>query len=182
MVEAISIPKKTSSKVFDIPNSYFYFVVPHTYEHSTQLHTFKEYAKTKSSISLCHEDLNDRNFSRVSSKLEPGKRYMVRIVRVLKKASSTVCVSFLRKQKRLIFVGAQGLTFIQREISGRFPTETATFSFDEKEMLGTENGKTIIPFIHREFCPPASYDWQASVAPWEEHLDEGDCILCVYEI
>lgn len=103
MVEAISYAKKTSSKVFDTPYAYFSFVTPDTYDHDAQLQSFKEFAKTKSSFSFFHEDLKDSNFSRVSNKLEPGRKYVVRIIEVQQKVTTTFCYSYLKKTKGLNF-------------------------------------------------------------------------------
>lgn len=128
----------------------FEFTVPADYKHDTQLETFaKETKKLKTTCNF-NGDLNSKNFAKATNKLEPGKKYRVRIFPIL---SSTVtsedCMTFLKKQEAIL-VGGQGITLLQGQKADEFPVGKWTVSFDEKDALWTDSGGNHrVPLVHR---------------------------------
>lgn len=125
----------------------FKFTVPSDYNHEEQLKAFGK--KYKKEFYFYNDDITDKNFAKVSTKLIPGKTYTVKMFPILQTVSSEDCMTFLKKQNA-IFVGAQGLSLLRNEDKEKFPVGKWTVSFDEKENLWKDaDGYHRVPVVDR---------------------------------
>ena len=104
--------------------------VPEFYDHINQLGSLD-----KKKIYRIDKLLSDKNFSKVTNRLEVGKEYLVQIFQLKKNASSKACLNFLKSQKSYILVGAQGLTLLWQLNKKMFPIGKGVVSFDNKHSL-----------------------------------------------
>lgn len=160
------------------PIKNFSIIIPSDYNHETEISNFiKSFGKNKTTQFCCF-DLSLKNFKKTTKKLEPGKRYQVKFFPVVGSVSTEECLSFMEKQGA-IFVGAQGLTLLQRIKSEEFPIGKRVISLDKKESLEINNqGLSVFPEIRRL----NGGDWWLSSCLYEENNINKDFVLvCFFE-
>jgi len=167
-------PAETDDKRFQLVKT-FKLTVPHDYVHETQLTTFSE--------KHCHEfisphiKITDQKFANASTRLLPGKKYLVKIFQITQRVSSTYCLSFLKKQQA-IFTGAQGISLVWEQKKEMLPTNKFTVSFDEKKALWLDNvGHYRVPGINLTADNRASFSSGNFGMPWDNI-----CLLCFCEL
>lgn len=149
----------------------FEFTVPADYKHDTQLDTFAKKTKKLKTTYHFNDDLNSKNFAKATNKLEPGKKYRVRIFPILSKVTSKDCITFLKKQGAIL-VGGQGVTLLQDQKADEFPVGKWTVSFDEKDALWTDSvGDHWVPYVHRHSVGDWGFDLGCFGGGW--------CSLCL---
>lgn len=83
----------------------------------------------------------DENLSKVSHKLVPGKEYLVSLFPILSpEVTMDDCIEFLKK-KNALFVGAQGIVFLQEHYPELLPVQKYLLSLDEKKNLWVDEKK-----------------------------------------
>lgn len=98
------------------------FTAPADYNHDTQVETFEKKTRKLKSTYCYNDALTSKNFSKATNKLVPGKTYAVKIFPLLEGGiSSEDCLAFLASNNATL-VGAQGLTALQNDQPGIFPT------------------------------------------------------------
>jgi hypothetical protein len=112
----------------------FEFMVPADYDHDTQIEDFVR--KTKPLATTYHFDgyLNRKNFTQVATRLEPGKKYRIRMFPVVEVATTGDCLGFL-EEKNAVLVTAQGITLLQSHHPDKFPIFKWVVSLDERDYL-----------------------------------------------
>ncbi len=142
----------------------FEVVVPKDYDHTTRLTTFEE-AQGKE-FSFYHEAITDPNFTKVTTKLIPGRKFMVKVFQIKKTVSSEDCLAFLKNQQAVL-VGAQGATLAYEQGKDKLPIGRWSISFDEKNALPFVDGCHRVPCVHRVsggdskfFLDRFDYDWR----------------------
>lgn len=156
----------------------FEFTVPADYKHDTQLDTFAKKTEKLKTTYYFNDDLNSKNFAKATNKLEPGKKYRVRIFPILSTVTSEDCMTFLKKQ-RAILVGGQGVTLLQDKKADEFPVGKHTVSFDEKDALWTDSdGYHRVPCVYR----PSGGDWEFRLGGFEDAWGDGGCLLCFCDL
>jgi hypothetical protein len=110
------------------------FTVPTDYNHDTQVDVFGKKTRSLKSTHYYNDELTSKNFAKVTSKLEPGKTYAIKMFPISETVKSEDCLAFLTSNNATL-VGAQGLTALQNDQPEIFPTGKWTVSFDEKDAL-----------------------------------------------
>lgn len=155
----------------------FELTVPNDYNHSTWLDSFMAYNKIGR-----YEDSNyitDKNFSNVTTKLQPGKTYLVKIFVVAGKSNFIFdyekCMEFLKSQNA-IFTGAQGLTLAWKLYPNEFWDGIYTVSLDEKNALFSDSSSYYFPY-------EASGEFGVSILGKENsfYFSRGQNILAFFE-
>mgnify|MGYP001598746082 CR=1 FL=1 len=151
----------------------FDLVVPKSYNHATQLDSFRR--EHPENLSYYDRLITDENFGRATTKLAPGQRFEVEIFQIMEIVTSNDCMRFLRA-KKAILTGAQGASLVWQEKKEELPLDKWHASFDEKEALLVTNGSHRLPFIRhysdgsREFVLGCfERDWGGS-----------SCLLCFH--
>lgn len=156
----------------------FNFTVPADYKHGTQIDTFVKKAKKLKTTRFFGNDLTSNNFAKATNKLEPGKKYRVRIFPVLQTVTSEDCITFLHKQGAIL-VGGQGVTLLQDQNAAAFPVGKWTVSFDEKDALWTDSdGYHGVPVVHRY----SDGDWEFDLGYFEFDWDDDHCLVCFCDL
>jgi hypothetical protein len=155
----------------------FDLTVPKGYNHDTQLATFASYAK-KEKFYHYSEAIMDKNFSKATNKLVPGKTYGVKIFQIKARVTSEDCLAFLASQ-RAILVGAQGISLARQLKKEQFPVGKWTVSFDEKDALWTVDvGNHWVPHVDR--C--SGGDWNFDLGSFEIDWNDGCCLVCFCDL
>ncbi len=89
----------------------------------------------------------DSRFASVSHRLEPGKQYLVQLVRVLQPLSGQECVE-LYKRRGALLTGAQGLIFVSERFSSYWQPSSTLLSFDERDCLPVHHQVAVLPQLH----------------------------------
>ncbi len=156
----------------------FEFTVPADYKHDTQLDTFAKKTKKLPTTYYFNDDLNSKNFAKATNKLEPGKKYRVRIFPILSTVTSEDCMTFLKKQGAIL-VGGQGVTLLQDQKADEFPVGKWTVSFDEKDALWTDSvGYHGVPFVYRH----SDGGWEFYLGYFEFDWSGDFCLLCFCDL
>lgn len=159
----------------------FEFTVPVDYKHDTQLDTFAKKTKKLKTTHSFNDDLSDKNFAKATNKLEPGKKYRVRIFPVLERVTSEDCMTFLKKLGAVL-VGGQGVTLLQDTKADEFPVDNVgkwTVSFDEKDALWEDSdGNHRAPCVYRDYYR----NWEFGLGYFEGDGNDGHCLLCFCEL
>ena len=153
----------------------FPLIVPVNYVHDTQLTKFREANHNK--FTLYNNDITDQNFSKVTTKLVPGRKFNVKIfaINIGKYVSSKGCLIFLRKQKA-VFVGTQGASLIWQKKKEKLPINKWSISFDEKKALWKEPRGyfEMLPCVDRF----SAYDWRFHLVLFRSYWSDNDCLIC----
>ncbi len=150
-------------------------VVPQYYNHGTWLATFAEKTKGLPDTDYYNNELIDTNFSKVSNKLVPGKKYKAKLFPILENnVPSEDCLSILKGQGATL-VGAQGIMLLQHLNKGFFPIDKRTVSFDEKNRLWKDaKGYHRVPFVDRD----SGGGWVFSLGCFEGQWLDIRCLVC----
>jgi len=153
------------------------FTVPKDYNHPTQLASFAKENRKK--FYFYNDNITDRNFAKVTNKLVPGKTYEAKIFKITKRVTSEDCLAFLKKTQKAIFVGAQGISVVWQQAKEQFPKGKWTVSFDEKDAFWQDaNGRRGVPRVGRN----VGDGWFFDLGRFEGDLDDGDCLLCLFDL
>jgi len=153
------------------------FTVPKDYNHPTQLASFAKENRRK--FYFYNSKIKDRNFAKVTNKLVPGKTYEAKIFKITKRVTSEDCLAFRKKTQKAIFVGAQGISVVWQQAKEQFPKGKWTVSFDEKDAFWQDaNGRRGVPRVGRNIGD----GWFFDLGRFEGDLDDGDCLLCLFDL
>lgn len=123
----------------------FELTVPATYDHSTQLASFR--GNHRKDFYYYNVAIVDENFAKVTNKLVPGRTYTVKIFGINQSVSSEDCLAFLETQNAML-VGAQGISLVWEYRKEEFPISKYTLSFDKKDALWkVAVGDLRMPFV-----------------------------------
>ena len=164
----------------------FPLIVPNTYQHATQLISFRR--KHHGRFYFYHGDITDGNFSLASAQLIPGKTYLVRFFEIVSpKEPSEACMEFLHLQKTIL-VNAQGLSFVWEQSRREFPQGKSVWSFDRKGSLfvvkdgfpddDDRDGDHMVPRICRS---SDGLTWGFGLSRFEADLQHNCCLLSVQD-
>jgi hypothetical protein len=111
-------------------------LIPKNYVHSTQITFFSSKHKNKFEFK---KSLRDKDFTKTSHKLIPGKKYTFKIFMPIISGhthySHSDVMKFFKSQK-VFPIGAQGLTFIWPSLKKNFPNGITLAAFDDKNCCG----------------------------------------------
>ncbi len=161
---------------FKLLNS-FEFMVSENYVHETQIASFNK--KNRKDFYYYNDNITDKNFARVGTKLVPGRTYTVKIFQILKSVSSEKILEFLDAQEGNCFVGAQGLAALWEDNKEIFPIGKWTIAIDRKDNLWIDaGGNRGVPDVNRY----SGGDWDFRLDRFDGDWDTGDCVLCVCDL
>ena len=165
-------------KYFGAPLIDFELTVPTDYNHDTQIDTFAAKTKKLLTTHYFNKNLTSSNFAKATNKLEPGKKYRVRIFPILSTVSSVDCVIFLKKQGAIL-VGGQGVTLLQDQKADEFPVGKWTVSFDEKDALWeSAAGHHMVSHVDQY----SGGGWGFNLGCFKGDWCDINCLLCVTEV
>jgi len=153
------------------------FMVPEDHDPDFHFKNFCDKYRHGPSTLRFWEESYIQMFMNPSHELQPGKKYSVQFLRVLRSISSEDCIKFLSEEMSAILVGAKGLAFIQGIHPKEFPGDRCCVSFDKNDRLPKDpKGFHQIPKICR-------HDSQLSFSgkDFEGHLFPGDVVVCFKE-
>lgn len=151
----------------------FSVTVPLDYVHANRLETFKK--KNEKKLHFFSIGITDENF-RKSTKLEPGRKFTVRIFgqNISGITTSDERMAFLQS-KKAVFVGAQGASLVLEEKSQELPRGFSYCSFDEKNALWRNgDGFHRLPLINVSVAGDIDFDLGMFEKPWNSQV----CMLC----
>lgn len=125
-------------KRFGVPIE-FNLTVPADYNHDKQIDTSAQKAKGEKTTYYYNDDLNSKNFTKATRKLEPGKTYNVKIIPILEGVTSEDCLTILSRYNAIL-VGGQGATLVYDVAKDKLPKGKWAVSFDEKKALWKDAG------------------------------------------
>lgn len=162
----------------------FKLTIPEEYKHGKQLELFK--SKNLHDFYAYDSRITDENFSNASRKLFPGKPYTVKIFRIAKdkKMSFRECMAFLKTQKNLVLVSAQGLSLVWEICKEVFLPSTRILSLDaENYLFKDKEGSLWIPAIMQRDQRLEMNKPNFSLVPVVDgcHKTDYECFLCFYK-
>jgi hypothetical protein len=150
----------------------FEITVPMDYVHETQIDTYAQKVKGQKTTYYYNDAFTSKNFANATTKLVPGKKYMVKLFPILSQVQSEDCMAFLQK-KNAILVGGQGLMLAHSLKGDEFPKDKYTISFDEKDALWKDaGGDHGVPYVYRYSDGDVRFDLGSFEKPWD-----GDYVL-----
>lgn len=156
----------------------FEIQVPVDYNHNTQLGDFFFSARGKAGKFRQYEDeLTDKNFSKVTHQLVPGKTYVVKIFAIKEDVGSNECLTVLSSQKAAL-VGAQGLVLLWKNYRNKLPDDKNILSFDVKQGLWRDvYTRHRLPYLSREI----DGGWMLHLCNFEDNWSKIYCFVCFCE-
>lgn len=123
--------KSSKREIFGKPLAEFEIQVPFSYNFNTTIDSF---VKNYSSKLVISEGFSDRNFSKSTNSLIPGKKYKVKIIPINDTISSENCINYIKSQNAIL-VNAQGLILIYQLKLNKMIFDSWILSFDNKSNL-----------------------------------------------
>ncbi|MDD5625768.1 MAG: hypothetical protein PHG83_01225 [Patescibacteria group bacterium] len=111
--------------------------VPEDYNHKERLKEFNQ--KYRQEFSFYDDLITDKNQRKVSYELKPEEECIAKLYTIKHSISSEDLISFLEKQKNVIFPASHGLTVLYENERKRLP-QGLIVSFDRKENLWVHPG------------------------------------------
>ena len=164
-----------TDKRFELADT-FEVVVPKDYNHTTRLDSFRKAHEQE--FYYYNPAINDKNYGNATTKLVPGRRFLVKIFQIKEKVSSDDCLGFLKGQKAVL-VGAQGASLAYEQGKDKLPISRWSVSFDEKDALWEDaDGDRRVPYVGRR----SGGDFPFDLGYFEVDWADGRCLLCFCEI
>ena len=173
-VQQQSQPLEDFSSSFGPAVKEFTITTPSNYNQGTYLDEFKGRAEGLPTTYYYNENLTSKNFPNPTYRLEPGKKYKVRIFPILKRVTSEDCLAFLCKQGAKL-VGAQGLVVGYDQKKEEFPKGKYIVFFDEKKNLPLLDGDHRVPRV--DACSDGDFGF--NLGYFEDDCSEGHCLFCL---
>ena len=153
----------------------FEVTVPANYDHTTCLDTFgKEHRKE---FYHYNKNLTDKNFSKATTKLTPGRKFKVKVFQIKEQVSSDDCLVYLKSQKAVL-VGAQGASLAYEQANNKFSVSRWSISFDEKQALPSVDGYHRVPSLYRASFGDFKFDLVYFGRDWYDDF----CLLCFCDL
>jgi hypothetical protein len=163
-----------ADKRIGAPVAEFELTVPSDYNHDKQIDRSAKKAKKEKTTYYYNDALTSKNYAKATNKLEPGKKYMVKLFPILSNISSEDCMTFLRKQSAIL-VGGQGATLLYDLHRDKLPKDKWSVSFDEKDTLWQDAfGGRGVPDV----CAYAGGDFGFGLGDWDGGWGAGDVLVC----
>lgn len=125
----------------------FEVTVPEGYDHATHLDSFRK--AHESEFYYYNPAITDKNYSKATTKLVPGRKFQVKVFQITKTVSSDDCMAHLRSQKAVL-VGAQGASLAYEQEKDQLLKGRWHVSFDEKDALWKDaGGRRRVPGVDR---------------------------------
>ena len=154
----------------------FDVAVPEGYDHATRLGTFG--TKHRKEFYYYNDAITDKNYSRATTKLSPGRKFKVKVFQIKETVTSDDCMAHLRSQKAVL-VGAQGASLAYEQGKDKLPVNRWSVSFDEKAALWKDaGGDHRVPFVHRY----SGGGFKFSLGCFEFDWGGGLCLLCFCDL
>jgi len=156
---------------FELVNT-FSIVDPQGYDPATRLDSFsKEHRKE---FYYYNDAITDKNYAKATTKLEPGRKFKVKVFQIKERVTSEDCMAHLRSQKAVL-VGAQGASLAYEQSKDQLPVSRWSVSFDEKDSLWTDaDGDHRVPDLDRDSDGVFEFNLGVFEIDWN-----GDyCLLC----
>ncbi len=159
----------------------FEVVVPMDYVHATCLSDLaRDFGHM---ISPFYPVLTDDNYRNVTTRMEPGERFVAKIFHIVGLETSFACLGLLDRE-RAILAGAQGLALVFRVAKDRLPPDLWTVSFDRPDALffDSHNGCHRVPTIGPSRQNPGKGEFHSGFfEPFEgdKGWDARFCLLCL---
>jgi hypothetical protein len=154
----------------------FEITVPEGYDHATRLTAFgKEHRKE---FYYYNDAITDTNYANATTKLVPGRRFLVRVFQIKERVSSDDCLGLLKSQKAVL-VGAQGASLAYEQDKDKLPVNRWSVSFDEKKALWTDaGGYRRVPCVYR--LSGGAFEFRLGSV--EDGWNDGHCLLCFCDL
>lgn len=160
-----------ADKRFELLNA-FELIVPPDYKHADRLDSFKK--KHKKEFYGYNDAITDKNFSKATTKLVPGRKFKVKIFQITEKVTSENCMDFLKTQNAVL-VGAQGASLLYELKKEQLPLGKWSVSFDEKDSLWTDSdGDHGVPGVNRD----SDGDWSFHLGDFGGDWGSDVCLVC----
>lgn len=164
-------------KRFGVPFE-FEVIVPADYDHDTQIDTFGKRVRKEKTTYYYNDDFTSKNFAKATNKLEPGKKYRVKLFPVLETVTSIDCMNFLRKQNAIL-AGGQGVTLVYDQAKDKLPKDKWAVSFDEKDALWKDaDGSHRVPYVFAY----SDGDFEFALGYFGRDWLAGDCLVCFCDL
>ena len=165
----------TESEKFSLFKDLGIITVPEDYVHSTQLTSFRK--KNLQNFRHYNNDITDKNFSKATTKLIPGRKLQVKVFKQNTPGTTTTSeerLAFLKSQNAVL-TGAQGASLVFEQKQADLPKGYSYLSFDEKEALWEDaDGDHRVPSVHRHL----DGDWYFDLGYFEIVWGDLNCLLC----
>lgn len=167
VMSKLSIPDKR----FELINT-FELIVPVDYKHEGRLDSFRK--EHKKEFYYYNDDITDKNFAKATTKLEPGRKFKVKVFQIKNTVTSTDCMDLLKSQNAVL-VGAQGASLAYELKKDQLPKGKWSVSFDEKEALWKDaSGYRVVPYVLAD----SDGDFEFDLGDFEFDWDDDYCLLC----
>lgn len=167
VMSKLSIPDKR----FELINT-FELIVPVDYKHEGRLDSFRK--EHKKEFYYYNDDITDKNFAKATTKLEPGRKFKVKVFQIKNTVTSTACMDLLKSQNAVL-VGAQGASLAYELKKDQLPKGKWSVSFDEKEALWKDaSGHHRVPLVGAT----SDGDFRFNLGNFEYVWVDGHCLLC----
>jgi hypothetical protein len=155
--------------------------VPENYNHSNQLASFSK--KIRGSLYVLDPKINDLNFSKATTILEPKRKLIVKLFLLREKMwlNSSFCLELLHKEKA-IFTGAQGASLVLEFLGNELPACKSFISLDEKNALYQCQNESsapdcMLPRIKRE----SKNSWSFLTQKFNHPIRRKQGVLCFFD-
>jgi hypothetical protein len=182
--EIIKNGGKMQAEVRDVLNKYsiadkrftcvntFEIVVPANYKHETRLDSF--FKENKKKFYYYNNAITDKNFAKATTKLEPGRKFKVKVFQINNIITLTDCTDFLKSQNAVL-TGAQGASLVYEQKKEELVKGKWAISFDEKDSLWKDsNGYFRVPYVFAR----TDGDFEFLLSHFGIAWVEGRCLLC----
>ena len=150
----------------------FELVVPKNYEHKNRLDSFRKAHKKE--FYFYNDAITDKNFSKATTKLTPGRKFKVKIFQITERVTSENCMDFLKTQNAVL-VGAQGASLVYELKKEQLPMGKWSVSFDEKDALWEDSdGDHRVPSVSRY----SGGGWEFNLGIFGIDWGADDCLVC----
>ncbi|MBU4284977.1 hypothetical protein KKF60_00610 [Patescibacteria group bacterium] len=173
LAQTLIPPKSVSPEKFGLFIDLGIITVPDNYVHDTQLASFEK--KNHDKFRFYDDDITDKNFAKVTTKLVPGQKFHVKVFKLIGATTVKERLAFYKSQNAAL-VGAQGISLIFEQKRNLLSRGLSYYSFNEKEALWIDtDGHYRMPFLDLDLIGNwgigldyLNYDWS------------NKCLICCF--
>lgn len=167
-------PKPTSLEKFGLFVDLGIITVPDDYVYDIRLDSFGK--KNREKFYYYNENITDKNFSKATVQLTPGRKLRVKIFKQVVPGTTTSeeRMAFLKSQNAVL-TGAQGASLVFEQKRDELPRGYWYASFDERDALWKDaGGGRRVPGLDRYSGGGGGFDLGFFEGDWSGY----DCLLC----
>lgn len=154
----------------------FEITVPEGYDHDTHLDSFRKTHEQE--FYYYNPAITDKNYGNATTKLVPGRRFLVKVFQIKEWVSSDDCLDLL-KSRKAVLVGAQGVSLAYEQCKDKLPVARWSISFDEKKALWKDTGGHHgVPRVLRI----SDGDFRFNLGSFESDWYDAHCLFCFCDL